>query len=190
MRLKKAQKEAVLAWVAEGLESDEINERAAKFQPPFSVLRSQVAHYRASRAVELVAMTRSGEYAALSEGLALREERVGRLQKLAALMEKDLFGGFLWLDDVKTVGGGPLAEIVDFEKFNAAEIDAYRGILDDIAKEVGQRSVKIEVYDWRKDAAEHGFDPDKIKRKVESELAQEQFAELVTKAGDDSHGNS
>lgn len=165
-----------MKWVAEGLESDEINQRAAKFQPPFSVLRSQVAHYRASRAVELVAMTRSGEYAALTEGLALREERVGRLQKLAALMEKDLFGGFLWLDDVKSIGVGVSAVIVDFEKFNAAEIEAYRGILDDIAKEVGNRAAKIEVYDWRKDAAERGLDPDALVNNLFSKVNSDNSA--------------
>jgi len=37
-----------------------------------------------------------------------------------------------------------IAEIYDYEEFNAAEIAQYRGILDDIAKEVGGRVQKTE----------------------------------------------
>jgi hypothetical protein len=52
------------------------------------------------------------------------------LQQLAALMEKDLFGGFLW--------------VVDYEEFNTAEVQQYRGVLDDIAKEVGDRKQSVQ----------------------------------------------
>jgi hypothetical protein len=178
MRLQKAQKQAVLKWVAEGLETDEINTRAATFEPAFTVTRRMVAHYRASRAVELAALQRSGEYKALTEGLALREERVGRLQRLASLMEKDLFGGFMWLEDVKMLGVGPTAEVVDFEKFNVAEVDAYRGVLDDIAKEMGQRRNIVEVKDWREQAKAEGVDPDA--------LVEEWCAKVAQKTPDDS----
>jgi hypothetical protein len=43
------------------------------------------------------------------------------------------------LDQVKGVGSGDAAMIVDYEEFNKSEVDAYRGVLDDIAKEVGDR---------------------------------------------------
>ena len=75
----------------------------------------------------------------MSEGLALKGERVKKLKQLAALMEKDLFGGFLWTDDIKILGKGDAAKVVEFEKFNAAEVKEYRAALDDIAKEVGDR---------------------------------------------------
>lgn len=144
MRLKKSQKEAVLRWITEGLRSDAINERAAAFVPPFSVFRQQVDYYRKTRKADIAAMIAAGEQEALSEGLALKGERVRNLKRLAALMGRDLFGGFLWLDQVKGVGSGDIAQLVDYEDFNSAEVAAYRGVLDDIAKEVGHRSQKLE----------------------------------------------
>lgn len=145
MRLKKAQKEAVIRWIAEGLQSDEINNHASTFIPPFSVHRQQVDYYRRTRDADIKALVKAGEQEALSEGLALRGERVTRLKQLAALMERDLFGGFLWLDQVKGVGSGDIAQIVDYEEFNKGEVQEYRGILDDIAKELGHRVQKQEI---------------------------------------------
>ena len=137
MRLKKSQKEAVIQWIAEGVQSDEINERASRFDPPFEVFRQQVDYYRKTRDAAIKAIVAAGEQEALTEGLALKGERVKKLKQLAALMENDLFGGFLWLDQVKGVGSGDIAQIVDYEEFNAGEVVQYRGVLDDIAKEVG-----------------------------------------------------
>lgn len=56
-----------------------------------------------------------------------------------------MFGGFLWLDQVKGVGSGEIATIVEYEEFNKGEVDAYRGVLDDIAKELGHRVQRQEV---------------------------------------------
>lgn len=145
MRLKKAQKEKVLEWVAAGLQTDEINARAAEFEPPFEVLRQQVDYYRKTREADIKAIRSVSEKAALTEGYALKEHRVFKLSILAALLEKDLFGGFIWTDQVKGVGSGDIAEIVEYEEFNAAEITQYRGILDDIAKETGGRVQKTDV---------------------------------------------
>jgi hypothetical protein len=144
MRLKKGQKEAVLKWIAEGLLSDEINDRASEFIPPFSVSPSQVTYYRNTRAADIAALIKAGEQDALTEGLATRGERVKKLKSLAALLERDLFGGFLWLEQVKGVGSGDIAQIVEYEEFNKGEVDAYRGVLDDIAKEVGDRTQRLE----------------------------------------------
>jgi len=145
MRLKKAQKEKTLEWVAAGLQTDEINARAAEFDPPFDVSRQQVDYYRKTRETDLRAIRSVSEISALVEGYALKEHRVYKLSILAALMEKDLFGGFIWTDQVKGVGSGLIAEIVDYEEFNASEVVQYRGVLDDIAKEVGGRVQKTDV---------------------------------------------
>lgn len=142
MRLKRNQKTAVLAWIAEGLQSDEINERAAGFEPPFHVDRQQVDYYRKTRRIDLDAIAAISEKTALVEGYARREHRVYKLSLLAALMEKDLFGGFLWTEEVKGVGSGEAAEVIDYEAFNGAEVVQYRGVLDDIAKEMGDRKDK------------------------------------------------
>jgi hypothetical protein len=145
LRLKKKQKELVLKLVAEGAQTDEINAQAAKFEPPFSVLRSQVAYYRDTRGQDIKAIKAISEKAALIEGYALKEHRVYKLSLLAALMEKDLFGGFLWTDQVKGVGAGMAAEVVDYEEFNSGEVVQYRGVLDDIAKETGGRVQRTDV---------------------------------------------
>lgn len=145
MRLKKAQKEKLLELVAQGLETGEINSQAVLFDPPFSVSRQQVDFYRKSRNAELKAIKSISENAAMVEGYALKEHRVYKLSLLAALMEQDLFGGFVWLDQVKGVGSGDIAEIVEYEEFNASEIVQYRGVLDDIARETGGRVQKGEL---------------------------------------------
>jgi hypothetical protein len=142
-RLKKKQKEALIQWVAEGLESGEINARAANFDPPFVASRQHIQRYRDSRRINLKALQETGEMDALATGLALKAERVRKLQLLAALLENDLFGGFLWTEDVKMIGSGPFSKEVEFEEFNAAEVTQYRGILDDIAKEVGDRKSTV-----------------------------------------------
>jgi hypothetical protein len=41
--------------------------------------------------------------------------------------------------DVKSIGSGEFAERVDLVRFNAALLEQFRGTLDDIAQEVGQR---------------------------------------------------
>lgn len=139
MRLKKSQKEKLLEWISEGLQTDEINARAADFDSPFDVSRQQVDWYRSTREKSIAAMAAAGEHDALTAGLALKSNRVQKLQQLAALMEQDIFGGFLWTDQVKMIGSGPFSKEVDYEEFNTAEVTQYRGVLDDIAKEVGDR---------------------------------------------------
>jgi len=78
--------------------------------------------------------------------------RVRKLVELAEFLESQLFeqdenGNFhnVWNPDVKGVGQGLEAMIVDIEKFNPAIIEQYRATLADIAKEVGGRVTKTEV---------------------------------------------
>ena len=170
MRLKKGQKEAVLKWIVTGLQSDEINERGADHAPAFAVSRQQVDYYRKTRAADIKALVMVGEQEALAEGLAVTGQRVIALKKLAALMERDLFGGFLWLDQVKSIGAGDCAEVVDYEIFNKAEVDAYRGVLDDIAKETGGRVTKQEI--TGKDGGPMAFDAGAWREKREQRLAE------------------
>ena len=142
-KLKKEQKEAVIAWCAEGLQSDEINQRAAEFEPPFTVSRSQVDYYRQSRAVDINAIRATGEFDALNHGLAIKAERVNVLKRLASKLVEDLLGenSKVWTDNAKSIG----FERYDFKEFNKAEIESLRGLLDDIASEVGGRVRKAEL---------------------------------------------
>ena len=144
MRLKKEQIEAVCNWVAEGLESGEIEKRGKAFIQPFDISRQQVNYYRRTRHQQITELKETYENKALNTGLARVCIRVQRLQRLASLLEDDLFEKELtWVEDRKGVGTGSVAEIYDFYRFNSAEIETYRGILDDIAKEVGGRVMKI-----------------------------------------------
>lgn len=162
MRLLKAQKEAVIEWVAEGLETDEINKRAAKFKPRFKVSKTQVAFYRKSRGAVLNEIKEADEHDALKAGFALRIKRVEVLQKLADKMAEDLvpangMGSKLWTPNKKSVG----MIAYDYLEFNKAEVDALRGVLDDIAKEVGERRPDVEIHntynfnmeEWKKQRA-------------------------------------
>jgi hypothetical protein len=145
MRLKKRQREKVLELIAAGAKTDEINDAGVVFKPPFTVTRQQVDGYRKTRNVELKAILSVDEKNALTTGLALKENRVIKLQQLAALMEHDLLGGFLWTEEVKGVGSGPAAEVVDYDQFNGAEVQQYRGVLEDIAAETGGRVKNVDV---------------------------------------------
>lgn len=153
----------MLNWIAEGLETGEINERAARFKPPFEVSAALVDYYRKTREADLKTIQMSSGLDALSSGLAIKDERVRRLQQLADLMWKDLTGGFLWLDQVKALGSGEYMETYDYEEFNTAEVREFRGVLDDIAKELGHRKTVIEM-NWRDEAKRRGYDPDQLFR--------------------------
>lgn len=142
MRLKKEQRKVLLVWIAEGLTSDEINARAAAFDYPFSVTRPNVSQTRKRLGVDLEALKATADFAALQDGLARKSVRVSRLKQLATILEADLFSGdheSIWLPQVKGVGAGAAATVVDYEEFNKGEIEAYRDLLDDIAQEVGDR---------------------------------------------------
>jgi len=142
---KRNQKTALLSWIAEGLSSGEIETKAAAFKPPFSVSRSQVDYYRKTRATDYKALSAISEKTAITEGFAIKEHRVYKLSLLAALLEKDLFGGILWTNEVKGIGGAENFEVIEYEQFNKAEVDAYRGVLEDIAAETGGRTKNVDV---------------------------------------------
>lgn len=148
MKLKQAHKEILLVWIAEGLQSDEINERAGLFSSPFNVSRQQVDWYRKTRHDAIKVLKEEYENKALNTGLARACIRVQKLQKLADLLEADLFKkGLTWVEDRKGIGTGDIAEIYEFERFNKAEIDAYLDVLDALAKETGGRVIKVAPVD-------------------------------------------
>lgn len=143
MRLGLKQKEHLKQLISEGLRTDEINDRAKKFRPSYQVSRQQVDFYRKRLGVKIEEIEEATEDSALRRGFALKERRVESLNMLAEKMEDELLGeNMLWTDQVKTIGTGRQQKEVRYEEFNAAEVQAYRGVLDDIAKEVGDRRQK------------------------------------------------
>ena len=137
MRLTKSQRELLIAWIAEGLQTDEINRRSQAEKPPFAVTRSLVEHYRRTRAVDIQKLIAEQEHEALCTGLARRAVRVAKLANLANTVESSLLES-AWLTDVKEVGG----QLVYVEKPNAVMLAEYRAYLEQIAKETS--SVDIE----------------------------------------------
>ncbi len=147
-RLTQEQRLQVLQWLAEGLESPEIAARAAAAVPPFTIARSTLSHYRATRQIEAtparIAIQAQAEGAALNAGYLTAAQRVEKLSRLADQLEADLTtGGKLWTHNVKSIGKGNDFERIEYEEFNAAEVREYRGILDDIARETGGRIAKF-----------------------------------------------
>jgi len=130
MELTKKQQTHLLAAVAEGLKTNEINRRAASFKPPYKVSRQQVDFYRDSRGVKLKEIAEASESESLKAGFALREERVRVLSEMGAGLYQDL----------KTC----LRSLADGE-FKEGEIRQLRGIFDDLAKEMGDRKTKLEA---------------------------------------------
>ncbi|HEV7376316.1 MAG TPA: hypothetical protein VGN95_16495 [Pyrinomonadaceae bacterium] len=170
MRLKNAQKKFLLARIAEGLETDEINARAAKFKPAFSVSRQQVDFYRASRGVSIKEIASTDEMEALRSGLALRSERVARLEKLFNRVEKDLLeNDLVWLPRKRALGRGEFTEIIDELELNKAEMKVYRDLLDDIAKEMNART-----YERRESLTDDSNLPEDL-----NELSDEELEEIA-----------
>ena len=187
MKLRKKQKEALLQWIAEGLETGDINERAAKFKPRFKVSRSQVDYYRQTRDVTLDEIQEAAELDALKSGLALKDERVAVLQRLAnkiigdLLPEEETTKSKLWLDNKKAVG----FEAYEYKTYNKAEVDSLREVLDDIASEVGQRVKKTDI---TTDGKPIGNNWKELRKNLsDEELAKiEAAAEIVEQAERDS----
>jgi hypothetical protein len=91
--------------------------------------------------VRIAEMSKAADFAALYEGLSKKENRVLLLHRLADKLTRDIFdNNLLWTSMVKGIGGDKNFERVEYEEFNKAEVDALRGVLDDIAQEVGERT--------------------------------------------------
>src|SRR5262249_9545195 len=142
MKLLPKQRAAALEWAAEGLRLAQINERAAEFDPPFELHYYQLKNFRARSKAQFSKMRAELEAEALADGLARRAVRIRRLSELAEKIEEDFYQrDRLWVNEPKLLG----AEVIDVEKFNAAEVKEYRGLLDDIARELGDRRTKIDM---------------------------------------------
>jgi hypothetical protein len=142
VKLPREQQKKLLEWAAEGLRLHEINERAAQCDPPFEVGELQLKHARTRARKRFSELREEYEKEALAEGLSRKAVRIRRLAQLAEKLEEDLLDGDrLWVQEPKQVG----AQVIEVEKFNAAEVKEYRGLLDDIARELGDRRTKVDI---------------------------------------------
>lgn len=140
------QRLSVLEWVAEGLTTEQCNKKARAAKPPFEVTAQQLHYFRKTYGVLLSELRTERELEALTTGLAVKANRLERLCRLAAALERDLYDKkLIWTAQVKGIGSGSDFERVTFEEFNASEIKELRGVYDDIAKETGGRVTKSDI---------------------------------------------
>lgn len=126
MRLTNDQKLLIQEWVAAGKTNREIIRLAAEQTPPFEIKGSTISKvYRKQVSAKVEQIREEQEEDALRKGLAVREERIAMLEKTAEY----LFGMIQRIPAMQLPG----------------TVNAMRGCLDDIAKELGQRNSKIDL---------------------------------------------
>lgn len=81
----------------------------------------------------------------LKSGFASRFARIAELNRLAELLQQEVWeADKRWLPDAKWIGGD-VGERVDIVRFNTSVIEQYRKTLDDIAIEMGERERGLKV---------------------------------------------
>ncbi len=115
----------------------------------------------------------------MEAGFALPHERVKVLTELAQVLHRDLTAegeaNRRWVIDVKGIGAGDNWQSVEIERFNSAEVEQFRGLLDDIAKETAgrPRTVKVDLEGRVRVIAERlGLDPNAAVAEVERLLKE------------------
>lgn len=151
-KLTKTQSDLVLVWAAEGLRLPEINDRAAKEADPFEVTWFQLKTAR-GKSRKFTELQKEAEESAINQGLA---RKAGRIRQLEELFDRALRVIIERADSETTanVPGGrtgllvrDIKHLTEVFKFDAALVREMRGILEDIAKEKGERSQKVELSD-------------------------------------------
>lgn len=92
---------------------------------------------------------------ATETGYAVFQKRIWDLGQMAEILFEEVQDEQKrWLADVKSVGIGENAERVDIVRFNEGLLRQFRGALDDIAKEMGERQKNIHLTDDQSKAQE------------------------------------
>ena len=129
MRLTDDQKLLIQEWVAAGKTNREIIRLAAEHDPPFEVKGANISKNFRKPVQEKVRQIREEKTEeAVRAGLEAKEERIRMLEKTAEYLFKSI-------DKI------PLMQLQTVPSY----VNAMRGCLDDIAKELGQRNSKIDV---------------------------------------------
>lgn len=139
-KLDKVQKNLILQWILEGLSDQQIMNRA-KEQNHFEITQQGINYYRQTKSVGKKAekILEKKTDSALKKGLAVRENRVNDLQKIRDKLMEELDKNGLWIDESKTILTQSYETTETKKTFNAALIRELRGVLDDAAKEMGER---------------------------------------------------
>jgi hypothetical protein len=152
--LTKEQRKLLVAWAAEGFDLREINDRAGKYDPPFTVEENQLKHVRARAAKNFRALREEFERNALAEGLAKRAVRLREKMERHALLKQVTAerAGHVEMQDAPGGKTGLLA--LDYKgkdadravyKLDAALLKEMRDLEREIAIELGQWTEKKEL---------------------------------------------
>lgn len=149
----KEQQHKLLEWAAEGLTRKEIAARAAAFDPPFEADWNNIKHAREKASKKYAEIKEEFENEAMKQGLA---RKAVRLREMSELYEKHLAliqaRGKEMDGEVRGGETGLMAR--DYKgkdadrpvyKYDAPLIREMRGILDDIAKELGERKTNVDM---------------------------------------------
>lgn len=125
-------------------------EKTLKDWSRFNEWQARSGAYDKAAAEALERELQAKRRAVMEEGLALDFERVRALKRVALLLEEELFDEKRrWAVSVKVEGKGEgekaVTETVTTRLFNKGLITEWRGAMDDIAKEVGDRKQKTEL---------------------------------------------
>jgi hypothetical protein len=153
VKLNRSQQNKVLEWAGEGLRLPEVKERAAKEDPPFEVDWHQLKWARQRLGARIREMREQSEVEILNNGLSRRVERIRQLETLfdkhlelirarGVEMDGEIAGGEtgLMARDYK----GKDADTAVY-KYDGALVKEMRGIIDDIAREMGERKTNVEL---------------------------------------------
>jgi len=151
-QLTPAQLTFLSSLLMEGCTTAQINKETVLFKPPFTITAAVATYYRRKLAVRHSRLIATAEVQGWADGLARKEERVRALKLLAERLLRDLLRTNemkgeekVWLSRLKGYGQGPQFFTQEYFEFNHQEVIQLRGILDDIAREMGSRSTKVEV---------------------------------------------
>ena len=126
MRLTSDQRLLIEEWVAAGKTNQQIIRLAAEHDPPFEVKSANISKtFRKEKAQKEAVIHEERKTEAIQAGLAEKDKRIQMLEQTAEY----LYGMMMRVPPDRM----------------PAIVNAMRGCLDDIAKELGQRSSKVDV---------------------------------------------
>lgn len=147
MRLPREQQNLLLEWAAEGLALGEINSRAAKCDPPFTVDYLQLKHARTKAPRNYVELRDQFEEDALKYGLARRANRLREKTERHALLKDIIIAR--GAEMIGQVAGGETGLLVKDYKGKDAMTPVYKvdvGLLKEMRDL--EREIAIELGQW------------------------------------------
>lgn len=138
----------ILQGVADWSPLKDINALLAQTVPCIQISSSILTYYRKTLNPKIDEINRERQTKYLTMGLARKEARIEVLVKLADKMVQDIHDPALkrmWVKRIRGLGQGKAMQLIEEEEFNSPELIQLRGVLEDIAKEMGHRQTKVEV---------------------------------------------